>query len=230
MSLRRISTGSFDFNKWLFGGYERDIVSVFYGGPGTGKTNFCLLASVSQAKKGNKVIFIDTEGGFSVERIRQLSGDNYEKVLKNILLLKPTDFSEQKKVFSKLHKSLRDEVSLVVVDGMAILYRLDFALARSKGEDKIKEINTELMRQMKILAEISRKRNIPVLVTNQVYRWDDEQKMVGGDILRYWAKCLIELVNENGRRRAILRKHRSIMEKNLNFQIVDEGIKKRGWL
>ena len=58
--MTKISTGSYDLNKWLFGGYETDIASVIYGGSGTGKTNFCLLAAVSQAKKGNKVIFIDT--------------------------------------------------------------------------------------------------------------------------------------------------------------------------
>jgi len=68
----KVSAGSYDLNKWLFGGYENDIVSVIYGGPGSGKTNFCMLAAVSQAKKGNKVIFIDTEGGFSSERVKQL--------------------------------------------------------------------------------------------------------------------------------------------------------------
>jgi len=226
----KVSAGSYDLNKWLFGGYDKDIITVFFGGPGTGKTNFCLATAVSQAKKGNKVIFIDTEGGFSVERVEQLAGGDLEKVLKNILLLKPTDFSEQKKVFDKLHQYLKKEASLIVVDGMAILYRLDFALAREKGEEKMKEINAELAKQMRTLAEISRKRNIPVLVTNQVYNWEEGQKMVGGDILRYWAKCLIELVNDNGKRKAYLRKHRSLPEKSLNFQITNDGVRKRGWL
>jgi DNA repair protein RadB len=70
--MSKVSAGSYDLNKWLYGGYETDIVTVIYGGAGTGKTNFCLLAGVSQAKKGKKIIFIDTEGGFSVERIKQL--------------------------------------------------------------------------------------------------------------------------------------------------------------
>ncbi len=226
----KISAGSYDLNKWLLGGYEREVITVFYGGPGTGKTNLCLLAAVSQAKRGSKVIFVDTEGGFSVERVKQISGEGYEEVLKNILLLKPTDFSEQKKVFDKLYIHLKKEAGLIVVDGMAILYRLDFALAREKGDDKMREINSELIRQMKTLAEIARKRNIPVLVTNQVYKWDDGQKMVGGDILRYWAKCLIELENNGGSRRIYLRKHRSIKEKSMGFQITNDGMKKRGWL
>ena len=57
---RKISAGSFDLNKFLFGGYEKDIITTIYGPGGSGKTNFCLLAAVSQAKKGNKVIYIDT--------------------------------------------------------------------------------------------------------------------------------------------------------------------------
>ncbi len=227
----KISTGSYDLNKWLFGGYESDIVTVIYGGAGTGKTNFCLLAAVSQAKKGNKVIFIDTEGGFSVERVKQLvSKEEQDKILKNILLLKPTNFNEQKKSFDELLKYVKDDVGLIVVDGMTILYRLDFASAREKNGSEIQKINSELVKQIRTLSEISRKRNIPVIITNQVYRWQESDKMVGGDILKYWGKCLIELVNENGKRTAFLRKHRSLPEKSLGFIIDNEGVRKKGWI
>ncbi len=226
----KISSGSYDLNKWLFGGYETDIVSVIYGDSGTGKTNFCLLAAVSQAKKGKKVIFVDTEGGFSVERVKQLSNGENEKVLKNIFLLKPVNFEEQKDAFKQIEKYLKDEISLIIVDGMTILYRIEFADAREKNEEEFRKINSELVRQIKILAEIARRKNIPVIVTNQVYNWDKESKMVGGDILRYWSKCHIELQNKNGNRVAFLRKHRSLKEKEIEFQITDLGIKKRGWL
>ena len=236
----KISAGSYDLNKWLFGGYESDIISVVYGAPGTGKTNFCLLAAVSQAKKGNKVIYMDTEGGFSIDRVKQLcNGDVVpEDVLKNIFLLKPTNFDEQKKAFEELLKYLKQEISLIVVDGMTMLYRLDFADARKEDSEskeekdrrEMQKVNDELVRQMRTLAEIARKREIPVIITNQVYRWEETSKMVGGDIIRYWAKCLIELINDRGNRKAILRKHRSMPEKELEFEIKNSGIKKRGWI
>lgn len=89
---RKISAGNYDLNKWLFGGYERDVITTLYGPPGCGKTNFCLLVTISQAKKGNKVIYIDTEGGFSIERVKQIASENYQSILNNILLLKPTSF------------------------------------------------------------------------------------------------------------------------------------------
>lgn len=230
----RISAGSYDLNKWLHGGYEDDIVSVIYGASGTGKTNFCLLASVSQAKKGKKVIFMDTEGGFSSDRVKQMSGENYKDVLERILLLKPTNFNEQKNDFQVLLKNLREDVSnnigLIVVDGMTILYRLDFAAARKQDVENLKSVNAELVEQMRTLAEIARKKGIPILVTNQVYRNEMIDKMVGGDILKYWGKCHIELQNDRGKRIAILRKHRSLPESSLIFQIFDEGVRKRGWI
>ena len=60
MKESRISAGSYDLNRFLSGGYETDIITTIYGPAGSGKTNLCMLAAVSQAKKGNKIIFINT--------------------------------------------------------------------------------------------------------------------------------------------------------------------------
>ena len=240
----KISAGSYDLNKWLHGGYEDDVITVIYGEAATGKTNFCLMAAVSQAKKGNKVIYVDTEGGFSVERVKQIIGkvnedrkenksNDMNLILQNILLLKPTNFLEQKKVFDKLAKHLEDEAALIIVDSMTIHYRIELGDAREKNilnPGEIQKTNSELARQIGILGEITRKKNIPIIVTNQTYNWEDENKMVGGDILKYWGKCIIELVNEKGHKTAYLRKHRSLPEKSLSFMIYDSGIRKKGWI
>ena len=237
----KISTGSFDLNKWLFGGYEKDVITMIAGPPGSGKTNFTILASCSQAKKGNKVIFIDTEGGFSVERIKQIVPDGFTEVLKNILVLSPTDFDEQKKSFSQLLEKLKKEhVSLIVVDGMATLYRLGFGEI-SEREENIKELNWKMAEQMRTLSEIARKQNIPIIITNQVYSGflsEEELKkgikkqvnLVGGDLLKYWSKCIIELKNDGRKRKAVLLKHRSLPQKEFIFEIKNEGIFRRGWI
>jgi DNA repair protein RadB len=95
---------------------------------------------------------------------------------------------------------------------------------------------------MRALHEISRKQDIPVLITSQVYNeflteedWLSGKQagvnLVGGDILRYWSKCIIELQGKDGKKKAIIRKHRSLPEKELNFEIVNEGIiRRKGWL
>ena len=242
--IERISAGSFDLNKWLYGGYEKDIITMIAGPPGSGKTNMGVLAACSQAKKGFKVIFIDTEGGFSVERIKQIVGDGYEEILKNIFLLKPTNFDEQSKSFSQLLNRLKKEhAGLIVIDGMANLYRLELGEAAKSEEPErlIRELNSKVAHQMRILSEISRKQKIPIIITNQVYNEflseeeikkgvKKEANLVGGDLLKYWCKCIIELKFENRRRKAILLKHRSLPIKEMNFEIREKGIFKRTWI
>jgi|WetSurMetagenome_2_1015567.scaffolds.fasta_scaffold138466_2 DNA repair protein RadB len=236
----KISAGSYDLNKWLYGGYEKGIITMIAGPPGSGKTNMALLAACSQAKKGNKVIFMDTERGFSTERVKQIIKENVEEVLKNILLIEPSDFEEQKKDFLTLNNQLKKEqISLIVIDSMAMLYRLELGDARKEGSEDVKNINREVANQMKLLAEISRKQNIPVIITNQVYAgfqseedWkkgmEKEFNIVGGDLFQYWSKCIIQLRNDKGKRKAVLLKHRSLPEKEFGFEIKNEGIFKKG--
>lgn len=239
-SVEKISTGSYDFNDWLEGGYEKGIVTMIVGPPGSGKSNLSILAACSQARE-KKVIFVDSEGGFSVERVKQIVGEeNVEKILKNILILNPTNFEEQKKSFSKLSENMKGEdVGLIVVDSMAMLYRLELGDAISgEDEEKVREVNRDVARQMRNLVEISRKKNIPVIITNQVYgnflSFEELQKgmkkevnIVGGDLFKYWSKCIIELKGGKGRK-AVLLKHRSLDKKDLPFEIRNEGVFKRG--
>ena len=241
--MTKISAGSYDLNKWLYGGYESGIISMIAGPPGSGKTNFTILAACSQAKKGNKVIFIDTEGGFSSERVKQIVGDGYKEILENILLLGPTNFEEQKKLFLKLlDKVKKEHVSLIIADGMAMLYRLELGDANKWGNDeKVKEVNREVAKQMRVLAEIARKQDIPIIITNQVYASflseeeikagvKKEMNIVGGDLFKYWSKCIIELKKEGNKRKAVLLKHRSLPQKEMSFEIKNKGVFKRGWI
>ena len=240
----RISAGSYDLNKWLHGGYEKDIITMIAGPPGSGKTNFCLMVTCSQAKKGNRVIFLDSEGGFSIERVKQiLEGEEIEKILENILILNPTNFEEQKKDFDKLLTHVRKGlVDLIVVDSMAMLYRLELGDAnQNEDNEKARTINKEVAKQMRALAEIARKQHIPIVITNQVYTnfvseedWKNgikgEINIVGGDLFKYWSKCIIQLDNQNGRRKAILIKHRSLPQSEFSFEIKNRGVLKKGWI
>ena len=222
---KRISTGIEIFDELLGGGYDNDIITTVYGPSGSGKTNICIISSLAVSNSGKKVIYIDTEGGFSIERLRQICG-NDTGALERIFLIKPTNFKEQKEVFEKLKDYVKDDVGLIVVDTISMLYRLE------KGkEETIAEINQELGKQICFLTEIARKKNSPVLISNQVYSDFDNRervKIVGGDILKYGSKCLVELqTGHKGLRKAILKKHRNMPEdKEILFRIEDKGILK----
>lgn len=234
----KIPTGSGELDRWLQGGYETDIITTFYGPAGSGKSNLCVMASSQQASQGKKVIFIDTEGGFSITRLKQIAP---ETATKNIILFKATRFYEQCKAFDKLLDLIsgNPNIGLIVVDSITMLYRLELGEAtQEKDRDRVNIINRALLKQLRILTEIARKKHIPILVTNQVYseflsREDFEAGkerrvvMVAGDILRYWSKCIIELQNVGqGKKRAILRKHRSLPEKDFIFSITNKGIER----
>ena len=225
--LKREPTGSRIMDVMLDGGYEREVITTIYGPAGSGKTVLCMLCAINVSRSGKKIIYIDTEEGFSVDRLRQITASTHtdqKKILNNIIFLKPTTFEEQKKCFERLRELVSEKIGLIVVDTIAMLYRLEMG----KSED-VQKINRELGHQIAFLTQIARTKNIPVLIANQVYS-DFEEKdkvnMVGGDILKYQSKCLIELqITPSGNRRAILRKHRSIAEeKEIVYKIVEGGI------
>ncbi len=222
----KISTGASFLDRFLEGGYDGDIITTIYGPSGSGKTNLCLLAAITIAREGKKIIFIDTEGGICVDRIQQLAL-NHEEVLSRTLFLNPVTFLEQKEIFEKLREIANDQVGLIVVDSISMLYRLELGQS-----EEVYEVNSALGKQIAYLVEIARRKKIPVLITSQVYAdFDnrDQVKLVGGDLLKYGSKCLLELVKFNNARGLVLRKHRSLPEgKELKFKIVNEGIAE-GW-
>lgn len=220
----KIPSGSKILDKMLDGGYEKDIITTIYGPAGSGKTILCILCTINITRNKKKVIYVDTENNFSIDRLKQIARYDYNKILDRIIFLKPSSFEEQKKAFDKLRGMVDSNIGLIVVDTIAMLYRLELG----KNED-VYETNRELGKQISYLNEIARKKYIPVLITNQVYadfEDKDKVKMVGGDLLKYSSKCLLELqITPAGNRRCILRKHRSIEQENeITFKIVEGGV------
>ncbi|MEW5896430.1 MAG: DNA repair and recombination protein RadB [Nanoarchaeota archaeon] len=222
IKMSKISTGANFLDRFLSGGYDADVITTIYGPSGVGKTNFCLLAAVNIAGCGKKVIFVDTEGGIAVERIKQISR-NYKEILERIIFFNPVNFVEQKEAFERIKEAANEHIGLIVVDSISMLYRLELG----KSEE-VYDVNSSLGKQIAYLVEIARRKHIPVIMTNQVYAdFDhrDEVRMVGGDLLKYGSKCLLELKKGEEYREAILRKHRCLPEgKKVRFKIVQEGV------
>jgi len=218
----KLPTGITFLDKLLEGGYDEDIVTTIYGPSGSGKTNLCLITAVKVAHSGKKVLFLDTEGGIAVERIKQITTE-YEKILPKIIFFQPTTFEEQKEAFETIREIPTEQIGLIIVDSISMLYRLELG----KSEE-VYDTNAALGRQIAYLVEIARKRKIPVLLTTQVYSdFDnrDQVKIVGGDLLKYGSKCLIELFRFSNCRGLVLRKHRSLPEGlEAKFRIVREGV------
>ena len=234
LETKKLSSGSAILDNLLTGGFECDIVTTIYGPSGSGKTNICMSCAIHAVKNNKNVIYVDCEGGFSVERMKQFTPE-FRDLIKKITFFKPTTFEEQKRVFEELNKLVNSQlnsqqdpqhqqISLIIIDTISMLYRLELGKT-----EEVYNINRELGQQIGYLTAIARKKNIPILITNQVYaNFEEKEKinMVGGDILRYGSKCLIELQRgKNGVRTAIIKKHRSKPEdEQVMFRIADKGL------
>ena len=179
------------------------------------------------AKNNRKVIYIDTEGGISIERVKQISGPDFARVANNIMVFEPTNFLEQNDNLKAIDIWLRknhSDVDLLVLDSAVALYRVD--------DMKSSKLNKELGKQMGLLSKIARQYDIAVILTNQIYSaFDDEGnndiRAIGGTILQYWSKVIIQLERgeETNQRIATLKRHRSIPEGNQAvFSITSNGI------
>jgi DNA repair protein RadB len=155
-----------------------------------------------------------------MERFKQIGGT--EKNLKNIKFLEIHGWKEQDEKISRLEKIINKNVGLIVIDSIVALYRLEL------DQENFQKVNRQLATQYSVLSRISRKYNIPVLVTNQVYGSGEEIELTSKAIAKYWSKVLVELkkTEKENHRIAILRKHRSMPEgKKIEFEIVENGIK-----
>ena len=211
----------------LGGGFEKGTITQIFGPPTSGKSNITLTLAVNVAKNNKKVIYMDTEGGISIDRIRQIAGPDFSSAANNIIVFEPTSFQEQNDMLRSIEVWLRknhDDVDLIVLDSAVALYRVD--------DMKSSRLNKELGKQMGLLSKIARQYDISVVLTNQIYSAIDEEgnsdvKAVGGTILQYWSKVIIQLerADEINQRIATLKRHRSIPEgKQAVFTITSRGI------
>ncbi|WP_298522892.1 DNA repair and recombination protein RadB [uncultured Methanobrevibacter sp.] len=211
----------------LGGGFEKGVITQIFGPPSSGKSNIALALAVNVARNNKKVIYIDTEGGISIDRIKQISGPDFTRVANNIIVFEPTNFLEQNDNLKAIEVWLRknhSDVDLLILDSAVALYRVD--------DMKSSKLNKELGKQMGILSKVARKYDVAVVLTNQIYNaFDDEGnsdiRAVGGTILQYWSKVIIQLDRGDAvnKRVATLVRHRSIPEgKQVTFSITSSGI------
>jgi DNA repair protein RadB len=209
-----------DFDDFIGGGLLDGVLTHIYGPPGSGKTNIALIAVANAVGRG-KVLYIDSEGGFSVERLKQITSGRLEMAMENLLLIKPTTFSEQQAAVRRVENVVKEgNTSLVVVDSIGNLFRLE-------EERDLKAFG----RQLAQLLRIARKYEIPVLLTNQVFTDIDSGGFVpvGGRVNEYWCKIMLELGKSEQTRFALIKKHLFKPEGlKMEFKITNNGMETLG--
>jgi DNA repair protein RadB len=222
MRTERRSSGNAALDRLLGGGLEVRTITQFYGEPASSKSTLCMIAAVTCLRAGHTVVFIDSEG-FSIERFRQIAGSDTEKIADRLFLFEPIDFEQQGIMIAEAERILKThKPGLLVMDSATALYRNDL----EKGRDSIQM----LTRQMIQLLGYSKRYEIPVIITNQVYMDTIKNTYLGlgGTALEHISKVIIRLekTDRTGFRRARLVKHRSQPEgASFEFEIVADGIR-----
>jgi DNA repair protein RadB len=214
--------GSLALDELLEGGLEGGAITLLFGEAGSGKTNICLQVARNVALAGKKVVYIDTEG-VSLERLMQIAGDRYEDVMKNVLFFEPHSFEDQEKAVEKAVRLAESslEVGAIILDSATIHYRLT-------RNDEEKGLRKSLSPQLAKLLGVARDKDVPVLLTSQVYTDIEKHTFepLGGHVLLHNAKAIIRLDKVGAStRRAVIIKHRHLEEgQRADFRLVRTGV------
>lgn len=198
----RISTGCDALNDLLGGGFEPQAVTEFYGIYGCGKTQICHTAAVmSQLTKEQgglegEVIWIDTEGTFRPERIRDIvierelvplqerklksspkipvNEDDVNAFLDRITVATATNASHQQMIVDQIRTMLKtwDKDSEVKTAPRVVLIIVDSLTTHFRveytGRGLLQPKQADLNKHIHKLIKTAEIYNIAVVFTNQV--------------------------------------------------------------
>ena len=143
---------------------------------------------VESGGANGKAVFIDTEGTFRPQRIKQISdglGANAEKVLKNIFVARAFNSDHQMLLLEKVTEMIKagEPIKLLIIDSLTAHFRAEFA-----GRGQLADRQQKLNRYMHDLMRLAETYNLAVYVTNQVMAnpaqmFGDPTTAIGGNIV-----------------------------------------------
>jgi DNA repair protein RadA len=193
--LYHITTGSKNLDNLLGGkGIETKAITEAFGAFGSGKTQLALSLAVGvqlpieQGGAEGKAVYIDTEGTFRPDRIRQYAegiGADPSKVLKNIMVARAFNSDHQMLLLDKVGELVKEgePIRLMIIDSLTAHFRAEFS-----GRGQLADRQQRLNRYLHNLMRVAEQHNIAVYVTNQVMSdpaqlFGDPTKAIGGNIV-----------------------------------------------
>ncbi len=233
----KIQTTSEAINKLLGGGFETGAITECFGEFGSGKTqlgHFLSCAIQTQSDKLGKdpiAVYIDTEGTFRPERIKQFAESlnlDSENVLKHIKVARAFNSDHQMLLAEKVEDLIKKDglnVKLVVVDSLTAHFRAEFI-----GRGTLAERQQKLNKHMHTLFKIADMNNACVYLSNQVMAkpdtfFGDPTQAIGGHIVAHASTFRIYLrKGKKGSRVAKLIDSPNLPEGEASFIVEETGI------
>ena len=232
-----IGTGSKNLNELLGGrGIETKAITEAFGAYGSGKTQLGLTLAVrcqlpkEMGGAEGKSVFIDTEGTFRPERIRQIAnglGLNPEEVLKNIFVARAFNSDHQILLIDKVSEMINngEPIKLVIIDSLTAHFRAEFS-GRGQLADRQQKLNKYLHNLMKM----GEQHNLAIYVTNQVMAdpammFGDPTTAIGGNIVGHASTYRIYLRRgKKGSRVAKLIDSPNLPDNETMFFVTEKGV------
>jgi DNA repair protein RadA len=239
--IKNITTTSKNLDNLLGGkGLETKAITEAYGAYGSGKTQLGLQLAVNvqlpldKGGANGKAVWIDTEGTFRPERIKQIAkaiGADESKVLKNIFVARAFNSDHQILLLDRITEMIKDgePIKLLIVDSLTAHFRAEFA-GRGMLADRQQKLNKYLHNLMKLAEQA----NIAVYVTNQVMAnpammFGDPTTAVGGNIVGHASTYRMYLRRgKGGSRVAKLIDSPNLPDNETIFFLTESGIRDDG--
>jgi len=237
-SVIKLNTMSNTLNDLLGGGIETGCITEFYGAYGSGKTALAHQMAVSaqlEVEKGGAngmVVWIDTEGTFRPERIKQIAelmDLDYKKILRNIRTVRAFNSDHQMLLAEKVEELIVKEnlpIKLVIVDSLMAHFRSEF-IGRGTLADRQQKLN----KHMHSLLKLTHTYNLAVYITNQVMAkpdtfFGDPTVAIGGNIVAHASTVRVYLRRgKKGSRVGKLVDSPCLPDGECMFYITDKGIR-----
>ena len=234
-----ISTGSKQLDSILGGGIMTMSITEVFGEFRCGKTQMshtlCVTAQLPKSMGGGegKVAFIDTEGTFRPERIKQIA-ERYDldpdSCLENITYARALNSEHQMELVEQLGEELSSgSYTLIIVDSIMSNFRVDYC-GRGELNERQQKLNQHLFKLNRLAEEF----NLAVFMTNQVqsdpgasalFASADGRKPVGGHVLAHASATRILLRKGRGDERvAKLQDSPDMPERECVYVIGEGGI------
>ncbi len=234
----KLNTMSEAFNELLGGGIETGCITECYGAYGSGKTALAHQMAVSSQLAPDKggadgmVVWIDTEGTFRPERVKQIAEAmnlDYKKTLQNIRTVRAFNSDHQMLLAEKVEDLILKEklpIKLVIVDSLMAHFRSEF-IGRGTLADRQQKLN----KHMHSLLKLTHTHNLAVYITNQVMSkpdtfFGDPTVAIGGNIVAHASTVRVYLRRgKKGSRVAKLVDSPCLPDGECMFYITDSGIR-----
>ncbi len=233
--ITKISTGSKELDKLLGGGVETQAITECYGKFGSGKSQvgfqLCVNAQLPIGQGGleSGVLFVDSEGTFRPERIKQMAiarGLDPLSVLANIQVARAFNSDHQILLVEKAEDLVKGgKIKLIVVDSITSAFRSDYV-----GRGTLSERQQLLNKHMHALLRLADRYNIAIYITNQVMDnpgilFGDPTMPIGGHVLAHISTYRVYLRrSKEDRRIAKLVDSPSLPDGECVFAVRETGI------